>query len=96
MNFNPILPTPLTDFEYLIQPNFCISPYDKFCSKIQLKHADCMEAYGVHKGSQKCAELFYDLLECTQGYIQVNFFFPIILPQIKNYMSYFKVGIINF
>lgn len=39
------------------------------CSDFELNHAECMEAYGMIKGSEVCEKFYEDFKECVWGRI---------------------------
>lgn len=41
------------------------SQYFGRCANLELKFLDCMEAYGLYKGLQKCEDLLADYKECV-------------------------------
>ncbi|KYM96480.1 PREDICTED: uncharacterized protein LOC108779390 [Cyphomyrmex costatus] len=40
---------------------------NKQCGPYELMYVDCMEAYGYHKGKEKCRLILEDLYECIMG-----------------------------
>lgn len=58
---NPLLKTPWTDAGYAVfsyQDN-------KRCAEFEFRAADCMEAYGLDRGGDKCWPYIKDLHECA-------------------------------
>lgn len=41
-----------------------------YCGDMELNAAECLEAYGVWKGQEKCAKYLEDLTECKLNTIQ--------------------------
>ncbi|KYQ47921.1 hypothetical protein ALC60_12879 [Trachymyrmex zeteki] len=37
------------------------------CGPYELMYMDCMEAYGYHRGKEKCRLILEDLYECAMG-----------------------------
>ena len=52
------------------------------CSQFELNSVECLEAYGMVKGSQECAQFLEDLRECRFGHYRMA---RKILLQAENY-----------
>lgn len=60
MSSQPFLRNIFTDMTGAI-PN--AQHYDK-CGAMEMRMMECMEAYGLHKGLDKCGALYEDFKEC--------------------------------
>lgn len=60
MSLTPFIRTPLTDLTggLINHQNF------GRCANLELKMMDCLEAYGLDRGKQKCSDLMDDFKEC--------------------------------
>lgn len=59
----PMFKGPMTDI-FLNVRNF---QDHKECAQYELKYIDCMEAYGYHRGKEKCRLILEDMYECILG-----------------------------
>ncbi|XP_012222101.1 NADH dehydrogenase [ubiquinone] iron-sulfur protein 5 [Linepithema humile] len=56
----PLFKTPITDVFFHVRNLQCL----KECAHYELQLIDCMEAYGYHKGKEKCRLILSDMYEC--------------------------------
>lgn len=57
----PLFKTPFTDVLFNTRNLQCL----KECAHYELQLADCMEAYGYHRGKEKCRLILEDMYECA-------------------------------
>lgn len=60
MSLAPFLRTPFTDLTGSLINH---QHYGK-CGEMELSMMECLEAYGVDRGTKKCADLIADFQEC--------------------------------
>lgn len=70
--FDGILKTPLTDLQFAMLPLYFMKERVPLCAKLQMKYVDCVEAYGMKQSLNKCGDLYFDLIECSQSSYQVS------------------------
>ncbi|KAK6624833.1 hypothetical protein RUM44_011697 [Polyplax serrata] len=68
--FDGILKTPLTDLQFAMLPLYFMKERVPLCAKLQMKYVDCVEAYGMKQSLNKCGDLYFDLIECSQSSYQ--------------------------
>ncbi|XP_055839960.1 uncharacterized protein LOC129907671 [Episyrphus balteatus] len=61
MSLGPALRTPFTDLTGCLINH---QHYDK-CGELEMNMMDCLEAYGVDKGTRVCSDLISDFQECV-------------------------------
>lgn len=61
MSLSPAFRTPFTDLTGHLANHQYYSP----CGKMEMKMMNCLEAYGLHKGKQVCADMIEDFNECV-------------------------------
>ncbi|XP_037927831.1 uncharacterized protein LOC119662308 [Teleopsis dalmanni] len=61
MAVSPFLRTPFTDL------TACLINHQTYetCGEMEMNMMECMEAYGLDRGRQKCADLIADFTECS-------------------------------
>lgn len=57
----PLMKTPFSDFLLHVRNLQC----NKDCAGYELLYIDCMEAYGYHRGKEKCRLILKDMYECV-------------------------------
>lgn len=57
---SPFIKTPVTDWFNQVFNFQC----RKDCANYEIQLADCMEAYGYHRGKEKCRLIIEDMYEC--------------------------------
>ncbi|XP_011872194.1 PREDICTED: uncharacterized protein LOC105564448 [Vollenhovia emeryi] len=58
---SPMFKGPFTDL-FL---NVRTLQFHKECAQYELQYVDCMEAYGYHRGKEKCRLILEDMYECV-------------------------------
>jgi len=56
----PVFRTPITD----LTSNMMTNQSSKKCADFEMRAMECLEAYGVTKGRDKCVDYLDDLREC--------------------------------
>lgn len=61
MSLGPFFRSPLTDM------TGCVINHQTYgkCAEFEMNMLDCLEAYGVNRGSTKCKDLIADFQECV-------------------------------
>lgn len=61
MSLGPFLRSPLTDM------TGCVINHQTYgkCAEFEMNMLDCLEAYGVNRGSTQCKDLISDFQECV-------------------------------
>lgn len=57
----PMFKGPFTDIFLHVRNLQCL----KNCAHYEIQYMDCMEAYGYHRGKEKCRLIFEDMYECA-------------------------------
>ncbi|XP_055642732.1 uncharacterized protein LOC129779337 [Toxorhynchites rutilus septentrionalis] len=70
MSLGPFFRSPFTDLTASMV-NF--QQYDK-CGELEMASIDCLEAYGMNRGQEKCADVVNDFLECAYMRKQIQRF----------------------
>lgn len=83
MSLSPWLRSPLTDLTGAIVSHQWYSP----CADMELKVLDCLEAYGLDRGIQKCDVLIEDFNECA---LKTKQFKRIVAMRIERQRQYLK------
>lgn len=68
MNITPFTRTPFTD----LFSHFVTFQRHPECGPYEMRVVDCMEAYGVPRGREKCRLLLDDFRECVVGSKQMT------------------------
>ncbi|GJQ78396.1 putative NADH:ubiquinone oxidoreductase, NDUFS5-15kDa [Trypoxylus dichotomus] len=68
MSLNPWFKSPFTDMTGALISHQWFGR----CAKIEMKVIDCLEAYGLDQGLQKCDPLIQDFRECTNRQKQLQ------------------------
>lgn len=84
MSLYPFLRSPFTDLTGFMF-NAQQRP-DSLCAKIEMRFYDCLEAYGIDKGKEKCMDLAADMRECGLRGKEVSDFF---VASAKNQLAIF-------
>lgn len=58
---SPLFKTPFTDLFFNVRNLQCL----KECAHYELQLIDCLEAYGYHRGKEKCRLILSDMYECA-------------------------------
>lgn len=59
--YSPPFKTPLTDLTGCVISH----QWHGRCSEFEMRAVDCLEAYGLHRGQEKCRDLLDDFKECA-------------------------------
>lgn len=59
--YAPAFRTPLTDLTGCIVSH----QWDSKCAGFEMRAVDCLEAYGLNRGLEKCQDLLADFKECA-------------------------------
>ncbi|XP_077265348.1 NADH dehydrogenase (ubiquinone) 15 kDa subunit [Temnothorax americanus] len=57
----PLLKGPFTDLFLHIRGIQCVEE----CAPYEVQYVDCLEAYGYHRGKEKCRLILEDMYECV-------------------------------
>lgn len=57
----PMFKGPLSDIFLSVRNVQCL----KECAPYEIQYVDCMEAYGYHRGKEKCRLILEDMYECV-------------------------------
>jgi NADH dehydrogenase (ubiquinone) Fe-S protein 5 len=70
-NVVPFFRSPFTDL------TGCLVNHQYYgrCEELEMRMMNCLEAYGVDRGANKCKDLMDDLQECSSLNKQVNYFY---------------------
>lgn len=75
MKVAPFIRTPLTD---IVAHSMTYQSSDA-CPDFEMRTVECIEAYGLVKGKQKCKDYMADLEECLHKHKQVSTKYCIVL-----------------
>lgn len=66
MVLSPWLKSPFTDLSGALTSH----QWGSECANLEMKALDCLEAYGLNKGHEKCTDLIDDFKECSLRFKQ--------------------------